>query len=373
MLRYIYGFINLLAFGIFCTVSIVDLIYVYPVSNGTSANILYSFAWWCILIFTIINFIQPLSLIGIYSASTLDFHSAFSFVCLGLNFLAIILCTVCYLFYMNTSYANGFPFNDYKWCCLYFGQNQNLCPNTNFCTTDPMSLYANDQFIILWIFSGIFFLNSAVHLALHILIVKAQIVPPPTIDEAKRMAYTIAIVSLILFAYWAAFPLLDTQFIYGYPTMGVPPGPGIFQSYRYTFWQWWFVWFLLTNLGPPLILIGILSFEYQNIYLTAAHFWANMFTGIITSASFFAFLVILIFDCNYGWSGGSICNSHLWCCSYFSGSYDICGNVTPCPSNPNLYPSAEFIQHLVISLIFAAIAYGNLWLNDKLKKYGIFY
>lgn len=373
MLRYIYGFLNLLVFGIFCAISIIDLIYVYPVSDGTSASILYSLAWWCILIFIIINFIQPLSLIGIHNASTLDFHVAFSSICVALNLIAFVLCTVCYFFYMNTSYANGFPFNDHKWCCLYFGQNQNLCPNTNFCTTEPMSLYANEQFIIIWVFTAVFFLNSLMHLALHQLIVKAQIIPPATNEEVLRISYIVVFVSLGIFAYWAAFPLLDTHFIYGYPTMGVPPGPGTFQSYRYTYWQWWFVWLLITNLGPPMILIGSLTFEARNIYLTALHFWGNLFTGFIASICFIVFLIILIFDCNYGWSGGSICNSDLWCCQYFAGSYDICGNVTPCATNPNLYPKSEFIQHLVFSLIFATVAYTNLWLNEKLTKYGFFY
>lgn len=368
-LKYIYGFLNLLLFGIICTVSFVDLIYYYPVANGTSANILFSLAWWCLLIFIIINFLQPLSLIAIDSASSFDFHFIFSTTCTVLNFIAFVLCILCYFFYMNTSYSGGFPFNDPKWCCMYFAQNPNLCPNTNFCTSAPMSLYPNDQFVVIWVFSGIFFFNSLAHLAVHKLIAKD--VPPGTEKEGLRLAYVFIVVSLCIFAYWAAFPLLDTQFIYGYPTMGVPPGPGDFQSYRYSYWQWWFVWLLITNFGPPLILISALAGS-RSIYWSFAHFWGNIFTGIITSACFFVFLGILIGDCNYSWSGGSICNSDLWCCWFFPGSYDICGNVTPCPSNPSLYPNPQFIQHLVISLILAFIAYANLWLNERLTRYKVF-
>jgi hypothetical protein len=272
---------------------------------------------------------------------------------------------------MNTSYSGGFPFNDPHWCCIFFSVNQGLCPNTNLCTTTPTALYANPQFVTLWVFSGIFFLGSIAHLAIYKLIVKEGNVEPITKEEVHRFCYVFAFVTIGVFAYWAAFPLFDMQFIYGYPTMGVPPGPGDFQSYRYGFWQWWFVWLLITNIGPPMILIGSLSFE-KNIYIPFFHFWANLFTGIITSVCFFVFLGILLFDCNVGWSGGSICNSPLWCCWYFSGSYDICGNVTPCASNPFLYPSSEFVQTIIISLALAFLAYANLWLNEKLIKYEVF-
>lgn len=365
----IFSFVHLLIFGIFLSISVIDLIYYFPVSTGYSASILYTVAWWCILIFVIINYILPMALLSTTSSTGTEFHFVFSNVVVVLNFIAFVLCLICYLLFINTSFSGIFPFNDPKWCCVHYLDHPELCPNTSFCTMDPITLYANTQFIIIWIFTGVFFILGLVNLALNQLIQKSGIVPPPTREEAINMGLIVSFAYLAVFAYWCAFPLLDTMFINGYPTMGVPPGPGEFVSLRYNYWQWWFVWFLITNIGPSMIFIGSISMQ-PSLIITSMHFWGSLFTGIFASASFLVFLGILIFDCNYSWSGGSICNSHLWCCNYFSSYWEICGNVTPCTTN--LYPNSEFIQHLVISLVFAFFAYLMIWLNERMVSYGIF-
>lgn len=365
----VFSFFHLLTFGIFLSISVIDLIYYFTVSTGYSAFILYSVAWWCILIFVIINYILPMALLTATSSTGAEFHFVFSNVTVVLNFIAFVLCIVCYLLFINTSFSGGFPFNDPKWCCVYYLDHPELCPNTDFCPGDPVTLYANAQFIIIWIFTGVFFILGLIHLAINQLIQKSGMIPPPTREEAINMGLIVSFAYLAIFAYWAAFPLLDTIFINGYPTLGVPPGPGEFVSLRYNYWQWWFVFFLITNIGPPMIYIASISMK-PSLLTTSTHFWGSLFTGIFASASFFVFLGILIFDCNYSWSGGSICNSHLWCCNYFSSYWEICGNVTPC--TVNLYPSSEFIQHLVISLVMAFFAYLMIWLNERMVRYGVF-
>lgn len=368
----IFGCIHLLIFSIFCTISFIDLIYYYPVANGTSASILYSLAWWCILIFVIINYLLPILLIMATTAGTVELHFVFSNFVNVMNFIALVLCIICYFLYMNTSYSGGFPFNDPKWCCRYYMDQPELCPNTSFCTDDPVSLYANAQFVIIWIFTGVFFILSFVNLGISQLLRKSEDIPPPTRKELVGMGLVVAGIYFILFIYWCAFPLLDTQFLFGYPTLGVPPGPGDFVNYRYPYWQWWFVWFMIANIFPPLIFLGTLLFEEPSILVTGVHFWSSIIIGVITSACFIVFLGILIFDCNYGWSGASLCNSNLWCCIYFAGSYDICGNVTPCPGNVNLYPNGQFVQHLVFSLLFAAGGYMMVYVNERFVKAGIY-
>lgn len=353
-----------------------QLVYQYPVAPGVSTNLTYTLAWWCVAVWVGVNYLLIVILSGAMvereSLPRIDVHLIATVVAVVVNVLAVVLCTVCYFFYMNTSYSGNFPFNDYLWCCVYQIDHPELCPNSITCSPEP-SLSANTEFVVLWIFSGVLLLITLVHLGINRLVIISGAAGSGGASESggRFMGLVVSFVYQLLFAYWAAWPLFDTIYIHGYPLLGIPPGPGPLASIQYG-WQWWFMWLMVFNYLPGLAYTAALQLKKSHL-VTAVHFWTSLLVGFVTSVVFLVLLGILIFDCNYGWTGGSICNDYRWCCQYFAGAVDICGNVTPCIGGAvNLYPNGEFVQHVVFSLIFVFMATVEVWLNYRMIKYGIF-
>jgi hypothetical protein len=357
-----------------------DLLYKFTVADGSTAYTAYSFAWWILFLFVIFNFAAPVMLMGAItaydSAVRIDLHSMTTVFAIVINaFVALVLIFV-YLAWTNTSYSGGFPFNDYRWCCVYYLARPELCANTAPCvpavTNDMLSV--NREFTMLWIFSGVLLLVTILHLGVNKLLRDSGAVGEASearVEEGKLMGIITVFVYVAVFCYYFAWPVLDTLYVNGYPVFAVPPSPGPYLSNLYGV-QWTFVYFGVLNIIPPFVFMVALVWR-KSYALTSADYWFTIAVSLFSIASFIVFLGILIFGCNVSWSGGSICNSDLWCCKYFDSAPTLCANVGPCPSDtPGLLPNAQFQQHLVFSLIFSVLGLVKIWLNFRMRRYGVF-
>lgn len=340
--------------------------------SGIEAYNPYTFVWWFIFVFIIFNGILGYLLFSVLTEpkqkTRADVHFIFAVLTLVVNMAFLALCTVIYFFFINKSYTGNLPFNDGRWCCYYFGTNPEQCYNDAPCPFLPI-LQTPYVFILHWIFSGVFFLVALLHLGVNRLLRRSGVVPvePPSKQEGTLFAIVISFIYLGLFVYWAAFPLWNTIFVFGYPLRGVSD---LFYSTRYGY-QWWFLFFLSFNLAPPMLLFFAINFRKS--YLAGnAFFWLTVLVSITTFASLVVFLGVWIFDCNYSWSADSICNDYRYCCQFFSSARAICPNVTPCNGvSVTLYPNPDFIQHIIFSFIFLLAATVENWLVYRLRKYKI--
>jgi hypothetical protein len=372
----VFGLAHILTVCIFFSITIFNVIYIYPVASGDSANLLYTFAWWGIFVFVIINYIYPLLLLTIIvdeqNQSRVDIHSIVTTLYLCINFIVLIGCTVTYFLYSNTSYSGNFPFNDPRWCCSFYIEAPTLCPNTVPClpVANP-PLYQGYELIVIWIFSGVFIILGFIHLGLNRLLRISGCISPPSPAEGRLMGIVVSVIYAGLFSYFIAWPLFDLQYLNGYPTLSIPPGPGTFVSTLYG-WQWVLVCItVLVNCVPPVVSLACFISEVKSYSITSFHYWTNLICGIVTGAMWLIFIGIWLFDCNWWWwDSESICRSDLWCCVYFATNYNICGNVTPC--NAILRANDQFVQLVVFSGIFSCLAFVLVWLNLRMIKYGLF-
>lgn len=354
-----------------------NLIYRYTISDGSSVYNAYSFAWWILFLFVIFNFALPVMLMGAItaykSAVRIDLHSMATIFTVVINVFGALFLGFVYLAWTNSSYSGGFPFNDYRWPCVYFMAQPDQSPNTGPCipavTNDQLAV--NGEYTMLWIFALVLLLVSLLHLGINKFLRDADAVENTgKAQEGKIMGIIAALAYLAVFCYYFAWPVLDTMYVNGYPLFAVPPSPGPFVSDLYGL-QWTFVYFLVLNIIPPLAFMLAVAWG-RSYFLTSAQFWLNIAVSLFNIASFLVFLGILIFNCNAAWSAGSICNSDLWCCRYFDSAPDLCANVGPCPSDPSLYPSGQFQQHLVFALIFSVLGLVQIWMHYRMQRYGVF-
>jgi hypothetical protein len=200
-------------------------------------------------------------------------------------------------------------------------------------------------------------------------------VSPPSNNKTSSWQKWGACVSYVyfgLFVYWVSFPLWDTIFIYGFPLMGIPPGPGAFYSARYGY-QWWFLFFMTWNMLPPLTYF-VAAINNKSALLGWVFFAVILIVNIATVVSLLVFVGVWIFQCNNSlWmnSEGSICNSYQYCCNHFGSATNVCANTTPCPYFLDLFPNYEFIQHMIFGLVFFLCSTVMLWVWYRLAKNGV--
>ncbi len=370
-----FGLAHVLTVGIFYCITIFDLTYIYPVASGDSADILYTFAWWGLAVFLAINYIYPLILLSVIvdekNQSRVDVHSIMTTVFLCVNFLVLIGCTLIYFLYTNTSYSGNFPFNDPRWCCSFYIDHPELCSNTVACLPDanpPLS--RGVELIVIWVFSGVFVVLGFIHLGLNRLLRISGAIAPPSEGEGRLMGIIICFVYLAIYAYWVAWSVFDLQYINGYPTLAIPPGPGIYQSTLYG-WQWVVVCIaIIVNIIPPNVSLACFISGNKSFSITSAHFWTNLIGGIVSGIICLILVGIWIGDCNWFYSSESICRSDLFCCVFFASSYNLCGNVTPCSAT--LRANAQYVQFVIFTGLMAFLAFAFTWLNLRFVKYGVF-
>ena len=316
-------------------------------------------AWWGVWFFIVFNVPLPFLLLGamadLKNPSRLDVHEIFNMIALFVNLFCVALFSVAYFFLVNTSYSGRYPFNSAQWCCEYFLDAPDLCPNSVACA-GPYSLNPSPEFILLWIFSGVMTFMCLFSIMNNIMLRRNS--PPPTDpkSEAKILGVVLSLGCLVIFLYWAGWPLWYT----------------IYDNQHYLYqWQWVFVVFMVGNGLPPLLFFWALIGN-SNTLIINTHLWGTLAIGLLTTASLVLFVGVLLGDCNYPWSQGSMCNSPLFCCQYFDTSI-LCPNVIPCLQGPvSLYPNEVFIQHIVIAVIFMFTAWVQLFLNFRMRRYGVF-
>lgn len=275
-----------------------------------------------------------------------------------------------YLFYINTSFSKGCSFNDYRWCSLYPDQCDLLIGNPS------LVLSVNEEFRMLWIFSGLFFAISYVFFVFNgeLRAVGAVIAPDGNPEKGRLLGAIYVVAATGSFAYWAAVTLFNTIYIHGYPTIGIPPNPGPYSSFLYG-WQWWLLWVLSLHWICFLLFAISITDNGVSSYVNKAHFAMNALLGLvdvgIALALIFTMLPIpYIGYCNSFTSGGSICNSYLWCLSYFADAPNLCNNVSP--RNVWLFPNAEYVQHLIWSVLGVFWCQLGRWMNDQMTVYGVY-
>ena len=170
--------------------------------------------------------------------------------------------------------------------------------------------------------------------------------------------------------YWAAFPLVNTIFVDGYPSNHFGDR---FVTARYT-WEWWNVWLLTLNALIYLMFALALMNNTIEEYARVHKFFAIM--GIVVNLYVVAILTVtwLLF-CNTSFSLGSSCNDYRACCVYFP-SVDWCPNTVPCVPNVvsgDLRRNAEATQHWAFALVFFLMACWHTSINGDLKEFGVFH
>lgn len=386
--RYIRAFImfwciaTLIVFSYTLVSPIANLVYIYQRSDGTSVDNTYGLGWWPVTLFIVLNYLLIAIMYSVVtdpdSPARVDLHQIATFAAMVGNALLFVVFLVYYLAYINTSFAGGLPYNDYRWCCVYHLDEPSYCPNTIDCPITPAltggDLRVNNDFRILWIFTVVFFSFATAHRVFNLLLRRTGAVVPPKSKsyEGEILAYLITGSNLGLFVYWVGWPLLDTIHLHGYPTLGIPPGPGEFISTRYN-WPWIALGILCLNIIPPLFFMASLTIRNtQFVHIT--HFWFTVIINIISAVVLFFLiwlLIPLVGYCNFFNSAGSICNDYRWCCNHFADAPDYCSNVTPCDAGV-LLPNAEFVRHIILALVFTIYNGVSIWLNYRMKSYGIF-
>ena len=376
---------------------LINTVYAYDTVDMT-----YGFPW--ILVFTLtFNLLPPFLLLAVYmfpgTVPLADLHYIISIIMVIVNAI-VVLCFLGYwLVFTNTLYSGLVPFNDYRWCCVptYLQAHPELCPNTPLIPCMPAvssgDLSVNAEFVMNWVWAGVFCLIAFGHYIWNrdlrqyeIVVVKAT-----TKQTGIGFGVFVAFLYMAVYTYWVMFPLLNTLYINGYPLFAIPPSPGQFESTLYNY-QWVMILFLSFNMFPIFtFLFAIIT--NKSPFSRVVFYWTTVF---VTLLSFIATLVlggVFLLDCNwpnYEWfswlewlriwlnslpAGESICNDYRWCCTHFADAPTLCGNVTPCiPEVTNLGANAEFLQHLLFSVIFWMFSGILIWMGQRMKSsYNVFY
>lgn len=385
--------VNLLLLSYWVAWPLLDTLWEWPNYTGASVdNTLYRWSWW-ILAFMTLNLLPPLLLMGSIAEplqiSRADFHWVVTFIVGLLTLVAVLtIFPFYYLFNMNTVWSGREPFNDPNWCCVFSADRPELCPNLPGSDCIPTPLTSSADLHISSLFRqhlafGVTFLVLLIgHIGFNRYIRSQQVLVKggETAQEGRILGLIYALLFTGLYAWWVAWPLLDTIYLNGYPQIAIPPGPGPYISYLYD-WQWWLTTFpmTLTILSPALFMAALANTE-----VSAAgffHYWVSVVIAIGLIISSLSFVGIYFFWCNNGpfwfsWylTPNSICNSYEWCCENWPTFPPQCANVGPCADSPvTLFPNPEFTTNLVVSLLFNAGCFIGWWLNIRMQQYGAFY
>lgn len=357
----IFSFVNIIVLAIYAAIPAWDTIWFRQTYSGGTYIFTFTFLWWIFFVAFIFNFLVVIALFAVIADSSQktrgDLHFIVTFASLIMNVLFVVVCTIFYFFYTNTSYSGAIPTNDPRWCCLYYTINGGLCPNNSPCTV-PVNLTPDPIFILQWIFSGVFCVLSIFHIGINRLLRSAKILTRrlKSIEEAKFLGVGICWLYLAVLAFWVAFPLWLTI---------------IYDYYDY---QWWFLWFLTFNLAPPVLMLISMNFR-RSVLLQNAFFWLTVLVVIVSGVTLLVFIGIWGFDCNNNFllnSDTSICNDYQYCCQHFDTARRQCINVTPCQYTLNLSANPEFVQHMIFAFLFTLFGSVLLWINYRLRAYGYF-
>lgn len=363
---------------------VTDLVYQYVRADGTSVDITYGPGWYPVTGFVVVNYLLLVIAFSVVadpeSPARVDLHQLAVYAAMVGNVLIFITFLFYYLFWINSLFGGYLPFNDFRWPCVYYAEQPQFSPNTIACVApneglSSHNLSPNHSFRMLWVFSVVFFAFSAVHRVFNLSLRRTGAVTRPGEKplEGEVLAFLVNASNLGFYVYWAAWPLLNTIHTHGYPTLGIPPGPGVFQSTRYNA-PWVALALLALNILPPILFQVALTIRKTQFW-QVFHFWITIIITIVTFLVFLAlvwWLIPLIGYCNSFNSAGSICNDDKWCGKHFADAPDWCNNVTPIPNAGPLLPNSQYVGHIVMTLVFVVYNGISVWLNYRMRKYGIF-
>lgn len=363
---------------------VTDLVYQYPRADGTSVDVTYGPGYYPVTAFIVINYLLLVVAFSVVSdpesPARVDMHQLAVYAAMIGNALVFVVFAVYYFFWINSLFGGYLPFNDFRWPCVYYAEQPDFAPNTAPCLAPNAGLSShnltpNHSFRMLWVFSVVFFAFTTVHRVFNLSLRRTGAVTRPgeKPEEGEILAFLVNATNLGFFVYWVAWPLLDTIHAHNYPTLGIPPGPGAFQNTRYNY-PWVALAILALNIVPPLLFqvaLTIRKTQFWHVF----HFWITLVISIISFVVFLAlvwWLIPLVGYCNFFNSAGSICNDYRWCCNHFADAPDWCSNVTPCIPSVTLLPNGEYVRHIVMALVFIVYNAVSIWLNYRMRKYGIF-
>jgi len=337
------------------------------------------FEWW-ILFALSLNLLLPMSLLAALArakrASSADIHIVVSWTLAILNFIILVILGGIALFYLNTGLAKGSAFNDYRWCCVFFGSS--TCPNTVGCLgLDALDLRLPVEFWGHFWFTLVFFVFSAINIGVNKLIRTNGIITGEktlaTNSEGNYVATVYVALFVLVYAAWAAVPLLNTLIVHGYPRFPIPAVPNTFENLRYGF-QYWILTILSWNIIPIYLFFAAVTRSNETI-LSAIYLYTTPLFAILSGVLGFVLLWILIVGTNNAISAGSLSNSYYYCCQFYSSVLAVryCANVTPCPGVASLGgANPEFIAHLVFAFVFAVLHSVGIWVHYRMRIYGVF-
>lgn len=373
---FVFVIVHIALVAAFCAWPVWDTQYINLASSGVAAYNPYTWIWWFVFLFVLFNFVLGILLMAVIVDTKYkppgDMHFIFALITLILNVIVVVLCTIIYFFFINKNYTGVYPFNDPKWCCYYYFSVPQQCYNTVPCPVLP-TLTTPYVFVLYWVFSGVFTVVAILHLGINRLLRWTGVIPKGegTPSQGRMLGTGLSVVFAALFAYWVAFPLWNTVYVNGYPLFAIPPSPGPYVSFLYTY-QWWFLWLMTTNLAPP-VLFFLAAIHRQSAVLSSAYFWLTLLVSITSFICLCVFLGVWLFDCNnmlFIPSAGSYCNDYRYCCEHFSSAANVCPNTTPCVGGSiTLYPNPDFIQHIIFAAIFMFGTTIKLWIYYRLRKY----
>ena len=380
-----YSNINaVLSFNVFFAIICV-IIYLfwacYPMLNTIYEDTKYSLPWFLIFLISL-NILLPILLLWVMSrpqyTSRADIYFLTTIIMLFINGLILFGFAIDWLSRLTNTDIPGFnPFNDYRWCCVYYKNNPELCSNNVFNLCIPSvadsDLGVNYEFILHSIMVGVFFILNLAHWLVHTNLHQTGLVRNDlkTKDDGLIFGLVFTFIYAAIFTYWAAFPLLNTIYINGYPRFAITPSPNTFESTLYGF-SWVIIFFLVLNILPIATFLWAAA-SRKSIFTPKFHYWVTVFVIYLSLFTTIVLLLIWAVDCNNMFSGGSICNSYDWCGEFFANSPTLCPNVTPYSVKPKLTVNNEFLQHIIIAAIFTMFGTIYVWLNKRMKEYRVFY
>ena len=357
---------------------LLNTVYAWANSTGELVSVNYRASWWFVFLIglnVLLPYLSFLVLMNPKQTSRSDLYFVFSILLIFVNVVLIAAFLFYWLFYTDTVYTGKEPFNDYRWCCVYFIDHPELCPNNALIPCNPAvastDLDVNTEFVLHWVASGVFFVFSVFHYAIGRLFHIEGVVTrnPDSKREGLLLGTIFVIINFGVFLYWVAVPLLNTLYINGYPRFAIPPSPNSFESTLYGY-QWWMVWLLVLNVFP-IGLFVIAMTTNNNFFAPWLHDWTAVIVIILSLIVTLVFGGVWIFNCNWGYSGESLCADYRWCCVFYAMAPTLCGNTTPCTADLTI--NSEFLQHFIFSIVFWVFAGIQIWLNRRLRRYGVFY
>lgn len=376
----VFAVLCFLFFVIWAAFPVLNTLYVWRNTTGVPVNVQYRLSWWMVLLLGLnlsLPYMAFLVLLKPSSQARADVYFIFSVIMLVVNALLLVGFLLFWAVYTNTVFTGKEPWNDYRWCCVYQLDHPELCPNTPLFPCNPAvastDLKVNGEFIWHWVAAGVFFILTIGHWAMHRLLRITGVVKAYRRRnwEGAVLGIFVITVTLGIFLYWASVPLLNTLYIHGYPRFAVPPSPNTFESTRYG-GHWWMVWLLTWNIFPIFLFLAAMLAP-RTFIVPWLHYWITVVVLLMSLIVAVVFGIVWLTNCNYSYSGRSLCKSYEWCCEFFASAPTLCGNTTPCMPEPALYINSEFLQHFIFAIIFCVLCGIQVWVNIRMKHYGVFY